>query len=30
LPPGSMLVFDRGYTNYDWFAALPGQKVVSV
>jgi len=30
LPPGSMLVFDRGYTDYDWFAALSRQKVFFV
>lgn len=30
LPPGSMLVFDRGYTDYDWFAALSRQKVLFV
>lgn len=30
LPPGSVLVFDRGYTDYDWFAALSRQKVFFV
>jgi hypothetical protein len=29
-PPGSMLVLDRGDTDYDWFAALSGQKVFLV
>ena len=30
LPPGSMLVFDRGYTDHDWFAALSWQQVFFV
>lgn len=30
LPPGSMLVFDRGYTDYDWFTALSRQNVFFV
>ena len=30
LPPGSMLIFDRGYTDYDWFATLSRQKVFFV
>ncbi len=25
--PGTMLVFDRGYTDYQWFEELTGQKV---
>ena len=27
LPRGSMVVFDRGYTDYDWFAELTQQGV---
>ncbi len=30
LPAGSMLVFDRLYTDYDWFAALNRQEVFFV
>jgi IS4 transposase len=25
--PGTIVVFDRGYTDYDWFAALDGDSV---
>ena len=27
IEPGTILVFDRGYTDYDWFAALTAQGV---
>ncbi len=28
--PGTMLVFDRGYADYDWWVSLAGQKVFFV